>query len=294
MRLILYAIFAALLAFGLYQLSCVLLLHERSYSGRRILRKLAKWEQETTDSWSQSPLKELTAFAERFVYLDDTAHTALERRLSRAEMRLTPETYLARQYVTVAFGVLGVALCASIKFLGGALLIALLDTYVLLRQRERLTTVLQRKHDEIAAELPQFVYSICQQLRRSRDVVAAVTSYRKVAGEELGRELDILLSHIRSGSVAAALFQFQSRLSMEQVSRLCGALIEIDRGIDQTAGLQSVAEDMSRQIRLNEQKKLMRRPMLMRATFLPALGVWLAMILYALAAFALNQAKTLF
>ena len=123
---------------------------------------------------------------------------------------------------------------------------------------------------------------------------ASQEAYRKVAGNALGEELDILLSHLRTGGVVQALQLFQTRIGSEEAFRLCSTLIEIDRGIDQTATLEYLADDMARTAKLQIQKQLSTKPGKMRRTYLPAVGVCVALIVYVLVVFTMNQVNTLF
>ena len=293
MNLIL-ALFALIFAFGFWLIVQSLFLHDSSSNGTAALRQIAKWEQKETSLWDVSVLQKLCRLAERFVYLEETAREQLARKLSRAGYSLTPESFTSRKYVILAGGVLGAIFCALLQFWVGIILAALLTLYGMLRQKEMLTSRLQEKDTAISMEMPRFVRTVCRNLRSNRDVYAVIQSYRKVAGPVLGAELDILLANMRAGSVNAALQQFQIRLGSEAAFRFCTALMETERGIDQTATLEYLADDMAREAKLNIQKTLSLRPGKMRMTYLPAAGVCAAMILYVLIVFVKNQLNTLF
>ena len=136
--------------------------------------------------------------------------------------------------------------------------------------------------------------TICRSLRTNRDILAALNSYRKLAGTALGEEVDILISSLRTGSVIPSLEQFQRRVGSDDAFRLCSTLIEIERGVDQTATLDYLADDMARSARLEMQKQLSTRPAAMRLTYLPAVAVCVILILYVLVVFVMNQVDTLF
>ena len=163
-----------------------------------------------------------------------------------------------------------------------------------MKQKEDLTEKLKAKDAAISQEMPRFVRTICRSLRTNRDILTAFQSDRKVAGPALCAELDILIASLRSGSVLQALQQFQRRIGNEDAFRLCSTLIEIDRGVDQTATLDYLADDMARAARLAMQKELSTRPAAMRRTYLPAVAVCVILILYVLVVFVMNQVNTLF
>ena len=287
-------LFSVFLGVGLLLIAESTLLHDRSFRGRKTMRQLGKWQSESKNLWDMPIMQKLCTFASRFVYLDQTEEEKLRRNLNRAEYAITPQMFTARKYVILAFGILGIVLCVILKFWFGLILMALLTGYGMMRQREMLTAKLKAIDEAIAQEMPRFVRTICRNLRSNRDVHAVLQSYRQVAGPVLGAELDILLAGMRSGSVQTALQQFEGRLGSEAAFRLCSALQEVDRGIDQSATLEYLADDMARQAKLEVQKALSTRPAKMRRTYLPAVGVCVAMILYVLVVFVKNQLNNLF
>jgi hypothetical protein len=85
--------------------------------------------------------------------------------------------------------------------------------------------------------MPRFVRTLCRSLQTDRDLVSVIGSYRKVAGPELGGELDILLVEMQSGNVQSALVHFENRIGSPEAFRLCAALSDMSLGVDQTATL---------------------------------------------------------
>jgi pilus assembly protein TadC len=288
-----FILIAILLAAGLWMLCGVLFFHDRSFEGSRELHRYGKWREEKKDFWASSFMRSLTGFACRFVFLDSNANEQLARQLSRAGLSITPNEFTARRYVILFFGAVGVGVCGLMKFWLGIILCALLAGFGLMKQRDALQAKLKEKDEAIALEMPRFVRTICRNLRGNRDIYAALLSYRKVSGQVLGAELDILLAHTRSGNIQSSLQQFQARIGSEEVYRLCSTLLEIDRGIDQSATLDYLADDMARQAKLKVQKQLSTRPAKMRRTYYPAVGVCVAMILYVLVVFVVDQLSTL-
>lgn len=294
MTLLSYFIIAILLACSFWMFCGVLLFHDSSFAGNSELHHYDKWQQEKKDFWGIPMIRCLTGLACHFVYLDDNAAEALSRQLTRAELSITPKEFTARRYVILFFGFIGAIICVLFRFWLGLLLCVLLASLGLMKQRDALQSKLKEKDEAIAIEMPRFVRTICRNLRGNRDIYAALHSYRKVSGPVLGAELDILLALIRAGNIQSALQQFQTRIGSEEVYRLCSALLEIDRGIDQTATLDYLADDMARQSKLRIQKQLSTRPAKMRRSYYPAVGVCIAMILYVLVAFVVNQLSAMF
>jgi len=289
----LYIIIAALLGCGAWLICCALVFRDRSFTGRKRLHEYARWQGRQQDFWDSPVIQKMTGFAGRFVFPDENTVETLTRQLTRAGLELTPKEFLARRYVILFFGVLGAGFCALLRFWLGIGLCALLTIYLMMRQRETLQSRLKKHDDEIAAEMPRFVQTICRTLQSNRDIYAALSSYRKVAGETLGAELDILMTHMRSGNIQTALQQFRNRIGTDDAFRLCSALTEIDRGIDQFASLQYLAEDMMRRSDLELRKQFSLRPGKMRRTYLPAVGICIAMILYVMVVFVIDQLNNL-
>ena len=284
-----FVLITFLLAIGLWMLCGVIFFHDTSFKGSTELRRYGKWHEDKRDFWKSSIMKGLTKLASRFVFLNDNSGELLARQLNRAGLTLTPKEFTARRYVILFSGALGTGLCGLMKFWLGVILCVLLAGFGLMKQRDALQAKLKEKDEAISLELPRFARTICRNLRGNRDIYAALLSYRKVSGPVLGSELDILLAHMRSGNIQSALQQFQARLGSEEVYQLCSTLLEIDRGIDQSATLDYLADDMARQAKLRVQKQLATRPAKMRRTYYPAVGVCVAMILYVLVVFVVDQ-----
>ena len=59
----------------------------------------------------------------------------------------------------------------------------------------------------VEGELPRFVATIHQELAASRDVLRILENYKKHAGPDFARELDVLTADMRSSSYEAALIR---------------------------------------------------------------------------------------
>ena len=262
-------------------------------AGRRTLSKLSRWEQKQSDAWAAFPLKQLLALTARLVYLDEAMAAKLHKTLTKAELNITPQEYTARKVLTGAFGICLTALCLLSRFYFGIVVALLLTVYLLMRQRDALNAKVRKKDFQIAQEMPRFVRTICRSLQSNRDLESVIGAYRKVAGPELGGELDILLAEMKSGNVQTALLHFEDRLGSPEAFRLCSALRDMSLGVDQTATLSYMADDMARQARENVKKELSLRPGKMRRTYYPAIGVCIAMILYVLVVYVIHNLNSI-
>jgi len=278
---------AALLFFGL-KIVCAAA-DGRSFAGRGTLKKIAKWQKEPFDPWAVFPLKQLLAAASRLVYVDETAGAKLGRDLEKAGLPITPKVYTARKYLTVFAGIGLTVVCFILRFYFGVFVILLVMVFALMKQRDALNEKIRKKELAISQEMPRFIRTLCRSLQSDRDLVSVIGSYRKVSGPELGGELDILLAEMQSGNVQSALVHFENRIGSPEVFRLCAALRDMSMGIDQTATLSYMADDMARSAKENIKRELSLRPGKMRRTYYPAIGVCVAMILYVLVVYVIHN-----
>lgn len=264
-----------------------------SSAGRRTLSKMSKWEQKRADVWAAFPLKQLLAVTSRLVYMDEATAAKLRKTLSRAELTLTPQEYTARQVLIVVFGLGLTTLCFFSRFYFGIVVALLVTVYALMKQRDALNAKVRKKDFLIAQEMPRFVRTICRSLQSNRDLESVISAYRKVAGPGLSGELDILTAEMRSGNVQTALIHFEDRLGSPEAFRLCSALRDMSLGVDQTATLSYMADDMARQAKENIRKELSMRPGKMRRTYYPAIAVCIAMILYVLVVYVIHNLNSI-
>lgn len=280
-------VLAALLFIGFK--SIFALANGRSTAGLRTLIKISRWQRKTPGLSSGVLFKQMIAAVSRFVYMDENAGSKLGKDLKKAGLPITPQEYTAQKYLTASAGIGLTALCFIIHFYFGALISLLVTGFALMKQRDTIKVKIQQKELAISQEMPRFVRTLCRSLQSDRDLYNVVSAYRKVAGPEFGEELDIMLAEMRSGNAQSALAHFEDRLGLQEVSRLCGALRDMSLGIDQTATLSYIADDMARASKENMKRELSLKPGKMRRTYYPAIGVCIAMILYVLVVYVMNN-----
>jgi Flp pilus assembly protein TadB len=288
---IILLLIALLLFFGLKTVCAASQGH--SSAGHRTLSKMSKWQRKRADAWAVFPLKLLLTGTARLVYLDEVTATRLRKTLSRAELTLTPQEYMARKVLIVVFGLGLIALCFYFRFYFGIVVALLLTVYTLMKQRDILSTRVKKKELIISREMPRFVRTICRSLQSNRDLESVIGAYRKVAGPELGGELDILLAEMKSGNTQSALIHLENRIGTPEAFRLCAALRDMSMGVDQTATLSYMADDMARQAKENVKKELSLRPGKMRRTYYPAIAICVAMIMYVLVVYVINNLNSI-
>ena len=257
--------------------------------GRKPLSKLYLQKKKNKSVWEIPLIESLVSLLSKTVFLDETMERTLKKRLEKAGIQESPRLFTAKKYLILAVGGLCVGICIVTAFYMGILLVTLATAFCVLKLRDALDEKIKAKDMEIAREMPRFVRTICRQLQADRDLQRVIISYQKVAGESLGKELDILLAELQSGNGHVALAHFESRIATPEAFRLCGALGDMLQGIDQSATLNYLADAMASESKEQIRRTLSLRPGKMRATYYPAVGVCIAMVLYVLVLYVINQ-----
>ena len=104
-----------------------------------------------------------------------------------------------------------------------------------------------------------------------------IQAYRRIAGEELGKELDIVITEMRTGNRNEAIANFENRIDSPLVSELCRGLVGVDRGDDMRAYLIAV-EMHAKDLKVsNLKKEASRRPEKLAVASFALFGAMLAM-----------------
>lgn len=284
-----YLLVAVLMFTGLYMGITAVLYPHSSRIGQKQVRQLGRWKTQKMNFWDVSFIQKFVNFLSKFVYMDQLSASELEKKLHRANMNVTPKQYTARKYAVGIFALVTVSLCALLQSSIGILIFLLISLFLFIDISSTLSSRIKKRDAEISAEMPRFIRTICRNLHSNRDIYGIIESYQKVAGPTLKKELGILLSHMRTGGYAQAIQAFQVRIGTDEAFRLCSALIEIDRGVDQTSTLEHLADDMTIKLKHDIQKTLSTRPRKMRLTYLPAIGIAVVMVIYILANYLLTM-----
>ena len=101
-----------------------------------------------------------------------------------------------------------------------------------------------KRREQIEGELPRFVATVEQELGASRDVLTILENYKRHAGADFARELDVLTADMRSSSYEAALVRFEGRLASPMLSDIVRGLIGVLRGDDGRVYFQMLAYSM--------------------------------------------------
>lgn len=174
-------------------------------------------------------LFDMAARLSPLVHLDSYKRKKLEAQLKSAEIKMSPETYIAAAWVKAGLIAL-LIIPALLIFPILAPVIVFLAVAVYFKEQKRADEIVQQRREEIEAELPRFVNTIEQELRASRDVLNILKSYQRNAGHAMKRELEITIADMASGNEENALTRMESRIGSTMLSDVVRGLISVKRG----------------------------------------------------------------
>lgn len=153
---------------------------------------------------------------------------------------------------------------------------------------------LRVKREKIELELPKLASTIANSLSSSRDVIAILSSYRKVASPELGAELDITLAAMRTGTQEDALRRFEARIGSPKLSELVRGLLSVLQGEDQILYFRIKNEEFRREYIETQKRLIMQRPEKLRGATIIVVAVFFLLLFYVFGSVLLSSSKALF
>lgn len=221
-------------------------------------------------------LFDMAARLSPLVHLDNYKRKKLEAQLKSAEIKMSPETYIAAAWVRAGLIAL-LIIPALLIFPILAPVIVFLAVAVYFKEQKRADEIVQQRREEIEAELPRFVNTIEQELRASRDVLNILKSYQRNAGHAMKRELEITIADMASGNEENALTRMESRIGSTMLSDVVRGLISVKRGDNGIMYFQMLSMTF-KQLELQKLKlEVMKQPGKMRKYSFMLLGCFLLM-----------------
>lgn len=238
-------------------------------------------------------LFDMAARLSPLVHLDNYKRKKLEAQLKSAEIKMSPETYIAVAWVKAGLIAL-LIIPALLIFPILAPVIVFLAVAVYFKEQKRADEIVQQRREEIEAELPRFVNTIEQELRASRDVLNILKSYQRNAGHAMKRELEITIADMASGNEENALTRMESRIGSTMLSDVVRGLISVKRGDNGIMYFQMLSMTF-KQLELQKLKlEAMKQPGKMRKYSFMLLGCFLLMYLGVLGYVVLEAFGELF
>ena len=219
----------------------------------------------------------------KYIPMDEYKKARMRNTLNASGINMTPEEYMASAIVKA--GLIGIGIIPSLIILPLlAPIILFLSIMTYFKEIKKADEELKEKREKIEKELPRFVATITQELKASRDVLSMLENFKKNAGEDFTKELDILTADMRSSSYEAALTRFEARINSPMLSDITRGLIGVLRGDDGTMYFQMLSHDM-KQLELQRLKAAaMKIPPKIRVfsfiMLMCFMGVYLSIIIY--------------
>lgn len=293
MILVTYCIIFFCLYIGLLY-PCLAILGYDVYAKKsKTLTTIIRWRRRSKDIWQNRYLNNILQIVAPLIPLSEASEKKMNDNLKRADIPYTAKEYYAKAILSACLGVLvtvfATTLNSTLLVIGGILM----TIYMFFKNYDEVNDILQNKAKLLEDEIPTFVRSIESGLHTDRDIIRGFERYKKIASPAMASELDIVIADMQASSVAQGLMRFENRLNSPEISRLCAALIEVDRGIDNSLTLQYLAQDMTVMHRQLILRELDKRPGQMKRAILPAGIVLVVMMFYILIEAVIRSAATL-
>lgn len=179
----------------------------------------------------------------KFLPMDEYKKIRLQNTLRAAGMKETPEEFMANAIIKSGL-IVFMTIPALMIFPLITPVLLFLAVIIYFKEIRKADEKLLAKREKIEVELPRFVATITQELKASRDVLSILENFKKNAGEDFAKELDILTADMRSSSYEAALTRFEARINSSMLSDITRGLIGVLRGDDGAMYFQILSHDM--------------------------------------------------
>lgn len=293
MILVTYCIIFFCLYIGLLY-PCLAILGYDVYARKsKTLTTIIRWRRRSTDIWQNRYLNNILKIVAPLIPLSESSEKKMNDDLKRADIPYNAKEYYAKAILSACLGILvtvfATTLDSALLVIGGLLM----SVYLFFKNYDEVKDILKNKNEMLEDEIPTFVRSIESGLHTDRDIIRCFERYKKIASPAMASELDIVIADMQSSSVTQGLMRFDNRLNSPEISRLCAALIEVDRGIDNSLTLQYLAQDMTTMHRQLILRELDKRPGQMKRAILPAGIILVIMMFYILIEAVIRSAATL-
>lgn len=192
--------------------------------------------------------------------LDPIKKSQTEMMLRNLGHTESPELFHAKAITQSAYFVVLSSISLLVSVPAGIAIMFFCGFWFYNHQTNSLERELAEKRVAIERELPQFASTICQSLGTTRDIVAILTSYRRVCGPALAQEIDKTLNDIMTGNPERAIHAFEGRVASPKLSQLTRGLLAVLRGDEQRQYFDVLAGEFRRAQEEAIERELLQRP----------------------------------
>lgn len=248
----------------------------------KTLSKIIRWRRRERDIWSIGIFHNVLKIVAPLIPLSEDGERKMEDDLRRADIPYSAKEYYAKAILSSLLGVVIAIFAGATKFYLLVLCGLVISVWLFFKNYDQVKDTLKDKYQLIENEIPAFIRSIESGLRSDHDIIHVIERYNKIANPAMKSELEILLADMEASSVPQALMRFDSRMNSPEISRLCSALIEWERGVDSSQQLSYLATDMTNLHRELIQRELDKRPGKMKRAMMPSVIILIIMMFYML------------
>lgn len=283
-------IVVACLSFGLYQI-IMDYIYLPSKKTRNAVLNMQKGKRSFTESFTIPVANFLVR--KNIIRLSDERKNTMQKKLIICAIHYTPEFYTAKAVAEVILLVLIGALGFFIHPLLTIFMIVMAFAVYGKRMAD-LDDQIMKKAEIIDKELVLFANTIRQNLSSTRDVMAILSSYRKVCSKDFEKELDITIVDMKTGNYETALRNLESRIPSVGLSEIIRGLLAVMRGDDQRNFFEMISHDLAVKEKEELKRAAIKRPEKLKPLTFAMLGGCLAMYLYVIIYVVAQQLQNLF
>jgi len=269
-------LFAVLFSLGAYLiLADILKLPTRRTT--KVILAIDRREKKKTKNFEVF-INELSMKTSKHIKLTDYNKRKIAATLRSANIKLSPETFIARAWVKAGLTLLFIV-PAFFMFPIIFPVILFLAIAIYFKEIRSAEEAVRKRREDIEFELPRFVATLTQELKANRNVLLILETYKQNAGKSFKNELEITVADMKSGSYESALTRLETRLGSSQLSDVVRGLIGVIRGDDSVVYFQMLSHDL-KQLELQRLKTIaMKRPSKIRKYSFAMLFCFLLMYL---------------
>ncbi|MBC3899740.1 hypothetical protein [Acetobacterium malicum] len=122
----------------------------------------------------------------------------------------------------------------------------------------KIDQLMRKRREKIEWELPRFVNTVQQEIKKRQDLLAILIDYRKNSDGELGEEVEITIADMKTSDYENAISRLDARVVSSLLSDVTQGLIAVIRGDDIVAYFEQLGIQL-RSFEKNRLKKEMNR-----------------------------------
>lgn len=236
--------------------------------------------------------KESISFSEQFslpianrivklMTLDKVRKNSIQIKLNAAEIRCTPEFYVAK---SIAEGIVVALFAVPMLWIMpiASICCIVFGVLVYFQSMQRADRIIRQKRENIETDMVLFSSTICQTLSTSRDVLNMFQSFRNVCGDTFRHELDVTIADMKTGNYEDAIKHLDERVNSSDLSEIIKGLLAVMRGDNQQLYFEMLTKDLMTKEKENLKREAKKRPGKMKGVSFFMIACFLGMFMYAI------------